>query len=109
MDFEDMGARIRKQRIRKGMTQAQLAKLIHVSTSFIGHLERGTRSAGLDTMVLLANTLNVGLDYLLAKSLTYSIVGKLPTDLTEMQKSTMSDILTALQEAISNWDISMQA
>ena len=59
MDYEAMGARIRALRKRNGLTQAQLAEAVHISTSFMGHIERGTRIASLDTLVRLSQVLDV--------------------------------------------------
>ena len=58
MDYVDIGRRIRIQRRQLNLTQGELAKLIGVSSSFIGHLERGTRQASLETLVALANELH---------------------------------------------------
>ena len=53
MDYVDLGRRIRKQRTQRGWTQEALAERVNVSTSFVGHVERGTRKARLDTLVAL--------------------------------------------------------
>ena len=41
MDYEALGKRVRQQRKLANMTQSQLAAAIQVSTSYIGHFERG--------------------------------------------------------------------
>ena len=58
MDYFALGKRIRKRRVEQGMTQEQLARQVGVTTSFIGHLERGSRKASLETLVALANALH---------------------------------------------------
>ena len=58
MDYFALGKRIRKRRVEQGMTQEQLAQQVGVTTSFIGHLERGSRKASLETLVALANALH---------------------------------------------------
>ena len=50
MDYFALGKRIRKRRVEQGMTQEQLALHVGVTTSFIGHLERGSRKASLETL-----------------------------------------------------------
>ena len=62
-----VGERIRLHRIKKGMTQAELAEAVDKTTSFIGHLERGTRTARFDTIILIADTLELSVDYLLGR------------------------------------------
>lgn len=43
-DYPALGARIRKTRKEKGLTQEQLAKMCDLSTAHIGHIERGDKS-----------------------------------------------------------------
>ena len=78
MDYMDLGKRVRKQRQLIGLTQQELADRIGVSTSFVGHVERGTRKASLETLVALSNALGVGVDYLLAGSLEGSPTRRIP-------------------------------
>lgn len=62
MDYVAMGARIRAYRKQRGMTQASLAESVGISTSFIGHIERGTRITSLETLVSLSNVLDISID-----------------------------------------------
>ena len=54
----------------KKLSQKELAKAVRVSPSFYGNIERGLRVPSVDTLVAIANALGVGLDFLLADSLT---------------------------------------
>lgn len=65
MDYAAMGKRIRTRRKDKGITQAEMSKGIRVSTSFVGHIERGTRIASVETVLALSELLNVSVDWLL--------------------------------------------
>ena len=65
MDYKLMGQRIREHRKKKGLTQEQLAELIDISPSFMGHIERGSRCASLPTLVRLCWALGVTADELL--------------------------------------------
>lgn len=97
MDYLDLGNRIRKQRLLMKLSREQLAKEIGVTTSYIGHIERGLRSASLETLVDIANRLEIGLDYLLSASLNNQ--DKQPTrmiELTHEQLNVLSDVFTAL-------------
>ena len=64
--------RIREERKRINLTQAQLAEDIDISDTYMGSIERGERSVTLDTLVRLVNRLGVTVDYLLADSVTDS-------------------------------------
>lgn len=104
MDYADLGHRVRKQRTSLGWTQEQLAKRIGVSTSFVGHVERGSRKASLETLVSLANTLEVSLDYLLAASLNNNGLGPVPQGLNRNQRLAMQEILSTIQSQLSDWN-----
>lgn len=104
MDYIDLGRRVRKQRIALGWTQEELAEKIGMSTSFIGHVERGTRKASLETLIAIANTMEVSLDYLLAGSLTGGNLGPVPQHLKPHQKQAMQEILTTLQSQLLQWN-----
>ena len=64
MDYERIGKNIRVLRKRKQYTQASLAEKTGISTSFLGHVERGSRVASLETLASLAEALGVSLDVL---------------------------------------------
>lgn len=72
MDYKKLGSRIREERLRLHLTQAQLAEAIDISDTYMGAIERGERSLTLDTLVRLVNRLGVTVDYMLADSVTDS-------------------------------------
>ena len=104
MDYVDMGKRVRKQRQLIGLTQQELAERIGVSTSFVGHVERGTRKASLETLVALSNALGVGVDYLLAGSLQSSPDEENPSGAMDPNRRlVIREILSTPQEHLSDW------
>lgn len=68
MDYKKLGKRIREERLRLNLTQAQLAEAIDISDTYMGAIERGERSLTLDTLVRLVNRLGVTIDYMLSDS-----------------------------------------
>ena len=68
MDYKRLGKRIREERQRLNLTQAQLAEDIDISDTYMGAIERGERSLTLDTLVELVNRLGVSVDYMLSDS-----------------------------------------
>lgn len=68
MDYKRLGKRIREERLRLNLTQAQLAEDINISDTYMGAIERGERSLTLDTLVRLVNRLGVTIDYMLSDS-----------------------------------------
>lgn len=82
VDYKDLGIRVRKLRRQSGLTQEELAEQVGISTSFLGHIERGSRVASLDTMVAICNTLLVTPQQLLSASLKPVLAQDLPFDLS---------------------------
>ena len=64
LDYKAIGARVKALRSAQEYTQETLAEAIDVSTSFIGHIERGDKKCSLETMSRLAARLGTTLDYL---------------------------------------------
>ena len=65
MISKKLGRRIVSCRKEMGLTQEQLAEMVDVTVSFMGHMERGTRCASLPTLVRLCWALGVTADELL--------------------------------------------
>ena len=72
IDYEKIGLRIRNIRIQKKITQEQLAELADVSRAHLCRLENGTKVAGIDTIIKIANVFKVSVDDLLVDNLTDS-------------------------------------
>ena len=64
MDYRNLGLRIRQKRINMDWTQADLAKRIGVTGSFIGHIERAEKVPSLETVARLSAELGVTIDWL---------------------------------------------
>ena len=69
VDYHALGERIRMVRRFNGMSQKDVAQKAFVSLSFFGNIERGLRVPSVDTLVDIANVLQISLDYLLMDSL----------------------------------------
>ena len=65
MDFVGMGKRIRSRRLELKLTQERLAELTNLTDTYIGAIERATSKCSLETIVTIAKTLNLDMDYLL--------------------------------------------
>lgn len=70
MDYKFLGKRIREERLRLHLTQAELAEAVDISDTYMGAIERGERSLTLDTLVRLVNRLGVTVDYMLVDSVS---------------------------------------
>ena len=65
MDYVMLGKRVKIRRNILDITQSSLAETIGVSTSFIGHIERGTRKLSVETLYDLCKALDTTADFLL--------------------------------------------
>lgn len=90
MDYIFMGRQIRKERQRQQLTQAELAERVDVSTSFIGHVERGSRKASLETVVKISEALGMSIDSMVLPS---NIGGALK----QFDSKTLCDVRSVLE------------
>ena len=65
INAKEIGARIRKLRIEKELTQQKLADALGVTLSTIGRIECGIKMPSLDLLVDIATFFSASLDYLI--------------------------------------------
>lgn len=65
IDYVYLGKRIRACRKKLKLTQEQMAEKLDLSTSFYGHIERGTRIMSMDTFIRICMVLDATADELL--------------------------------------------
>lgn len=104
VDYKDFGIRVRAARRRLGMTQEELAEKAGISPSFLGHIERGTRIASLETLVLLCNALHVTPQALLTASLDSAFSDHMPNSLSLDDRSKLSSFLRLAQDTLIGWE-----
>ncbi len=87
MDFVGMGKRIRLRRLELKLTQEHLAELTNLTDTYIGAIERATSKCSLETIVAIAQTLDLDMNYLLfgitpknIDSIFSQTLDKIPTD-----------------------------
>lgn len=102
MDYKDLGNRVRIARKQQDLTQEELAKKAGLSASFLGHIERGTRVASLDSLVDLCNALNVSPEYMLSGSLN-RFEKNIPENVTSDEREKLMEFLRLAQETLKNW------
>ncbi len=101
MDYMSLGLRIRKQRKHLRLTQEELAERSGISLSFLGHIERGSRKASIETLVSLSNALGMSTDYLLQESLNDDVLMQNQTD--KSQREVLREISKILSENAKTW------
>ena len=65
MDQKAIGRRIKAAREKNQLTQEQLAELVDLSPMHVSVIERGVKLPKLETLINIANVLNVSADVLL--------------------------------------------
>lgn len=65
MRYDVMGLMIKTRRKEMKLTQEDLAEKVGISTSFMGHIERGSRVLSVDTLRKLCVVLDLSADALL--------------------------------------------
>lgn len=102
--YIDLGKKIKEERIEKGYTQEELGEKIDSTGSYIGQIERGERNASMAKIVLIAEALNVSIDYLTGNFCLEEyqhIDGKIVEELkdaTNKQKEMMIDIIKIIKK-----------
>lgn len=93
-DTVQFGERVRKLRLQRGMTQAELAGACGLSVSFLGHVERGTRMASIPTLCALSEVLDTSTDFLLKGGLETPVGG-----ITDVQRKVLMELRQAFGDA----------
>lgn len=103
MDYTALGTRIKKLRLQKRMTQEQLAEQAGISAAFMGHIERGTRVASLETLVATCNALETSPEYLLCDSLVPKACAT-PANITEHEVAQLRKQLKGAMDILERMD-----
>ena len=65
IDTKEIGRNIRRYRLKRGMTQEQLAEAAELTSGYISRIENGTKSLRLSTLCRIAETLDTTVQSLL--------------------------------------------
>ena len=65
IDYNLIGKRIKEQRIKKGLTQENIAEYLDISVSYISRIERAAVKISLDTLVRISVFLDVSPAFLI--------------------------------------------
>lgn len=64
-DMKQSGERIRRLRIKSGLTQEKTANALNIDQSYYGRIEAGKKGCSVDLFIQLTELFNVSLDYLI--------------------------------------------
>ena len=100
VNYKALGVRIRAKRKERHITQSALAEMADISLSFLGHIERGSRKASLETIIALCNALHVSPTYLLQESLDRDAMGENHAS----RKEIIQELSMSVIERLREWD-----
>lgn len=111
IDYASMGLRIRHIRVQKSLTQDELSEQSGTSRSFINRVENGKKGLSLETLIAIANALNVSTDDILVDSLVHphseqdTDAHYLLLDCSEEETHILIKAMTALKSIIKPYNI----
>lgn len=106
IDYKSIGKRIKIARIKQEITQEKLAEKVEISPSHLSNIETGSTRLSLQTMVNLANALNISVDYLLSENIIHSgavfkdEIQKVLEDCDDHEIRVIAKIISAAKEAM---------
>ena len=102
INYEVMGDRIRLVRTSRNLSQEKLAEAANLTSESINRIENGSMKAKLDTIAVIANILNIPIDYLIGKNDdpsadTESEIHSLLLDCNRLEKKILVETLRSLK------------
>lgn len=73
-DTKKSGMCIRQLRKRRGFTQENLARKLHIDRSYLSRIESGEKGCAVDLLIQLSDLLSVSIDYLVTGSARSELV-----------------------------------
>lgn len=106
----DIGKKIRKERQLRGLTIKEMAKVLDISSSYLGLVERGQRCLSSAKLVSFCNLFGVSPEYILIGGVEHSEICKSKKDniiaevsgMTEYDLNILLEIIKSYKMASSN-------
>lgn len=104
-NYERMGRIIKAVRVEREISQSDLAELVDLSVPYISNIETGKSKASLETIVNIANALNVTVDRLLFGNVQNSgdcssELRELFSDCSTYEKSVIFDTVNSIKKSL---------
>ena len=107
INYSLIGNRIKTARKAKGLSQSELSELIDKSVGYMSYIETGSKKPSLETLIQIANALDVTIDELLSDNLAASStvsntqINQLLSDCSAFEKSVILLSIKSRKDAIS--------
>ena len=106
INYSLIGNRIKAARKAKGLSQSELSELIDRSVGYMSYIETGSKKPSLETLIQIANALDVTIDELLSDNLVASStvsntqINQLLSDCSVFEKSVILLSIKSIKDAI---------
>lgn len=106
INYSLIGNRIKAARKAKGLSQSELSELIDRSVGYMSYIETGSKKPSLETLIQIANALDVTIDELLSDNLAAASpvsntqINQLLSDCSAFEKRVILLSVQSLKEAI---------
>ena len=106
IDYSSIGYKVKEVRVKKGITQEQLAEAVGVGVTHISHLETGSGTVSLKVFVAIVNFLDCSADELLCKEINTarpivdSWLAELVADCDTSDIKIIADTVTSLKQSL---------
>lgn len=92
-NMKESGKRLKDLRKKKGYTQESFASEIGISHRTYSGIESGAHSTSIDTFVMIAQTLETSLDYIILGKEDENLFGSIPEEKKELALKILRGIL----------------
>lgn len=106
IDYSSIGKKVRQARLKKKITQEQLAEAVRVGVTHISHLETGSGTVSLKVFIAIVNYLNCSVDELLykeiktARPIVNNWLTELVADCDQSEIKIIADTITTLKQSL---------
>lgn len=106
INYSLIGNRIKAARKAKGLSQSELSELIDRSVGYMSYIETGSKKPSLETLIQIANALDVTIDELLSDNLAAASpvsntqINQLLSDCSAFEKRVILLSIKSIKEAI---------
>lgn len=106
IDYASIGQKVKQIRLRKGVTQEQLAEAVGVGVTHISHLETGSGTVSLKVFIAIVNYLDCSADEVLCKEICSvrpildNWLAELVADCDQTEVKIIADTVTTLKQTL---------
>ena len=107
LDSKSIGKRIRTQREKLGLSRDNLAKIVNLSTYYIGQIERGERNMSIQTLYNISESLNISMDYIVKGKVKHTkdmlVLESLENNYQQIPNNDIKGVIDLLSDSSPNY------